>query len=90
MRYKSGIGNTLSELVILLTAREWSQDFEWSVHAPIAAKVGIKAETIAAIRDGRRPDALKSDEAIIYDFLGMKPTVENTRMYGANVEGQAV
>jgi 4-carboxymuconolactone decarboxylase len=26
LRYQSAIGNTLSELVILVTAREWSQD----------------------------------------------------------------
>ena len=31
LRYHSAIGNTLSELVILITAREWSQDFEWFV-----------------------------------------------------------
>ena len=40
LRYKSAIGNTLSELAILLTAREWSQDYEWSVHYPIALKAG--------------------------------------------------
>lgn len=68
LRYKSGIGNTLSELVILVTAREWTQDYEWYVHAPIAAKVGIKPEIIAAIRDGRRPDGMSDDESIVYDF----------------------
>ena len=69
LRFGSGIGNTLSELVIIITAREWSQDYEWSVHAPIAAKVGIKPEIIAAIRDGRRPDGMSGDEALIYDFM---------------------
>jgi len=68
LRYKSLIGNTLSELVILITAREWTQDYEWYVHAPIAAKMGIKPETIAAIRDGRRPDGMSEDETIVYDF----------------------
>src|SRR3954454_21939967 len=42
LRYNSAIGNTLSELAILVTAREWSQDYEWYVHQPIALKVGIK------------------------------------------------
>jgi hypothetical protein len=42
LRFKSAIGNTLSELVILITAREWTQDYEWHVHAPIALKAGIK------------------------------------------------
>jgi len=68
LRYKSGIGNTLSELVILVTAREWTQDYEWYVHAPIAAKMGIKPEIIAAIRDGRRPVGMTEDEEIVYDF----------------------
>jgi 4-carboxymuconolactone decarboxylase len=68
LRYASGVGNTLSEFAILITARDWSQDYEWSVHAPIAAKVGIKPETIAAIREGRRPAVMSRDETIIYDF----------------------
>jgi 4-carboxymuconolactone decarboxylase len=68
LRYASGIGNTLSEFAILITARDWGQDYEWSVHAPIAAKAGIKPEKIAAIREGRRPDAMSPDETIIYDF----------------------
>lgn len=68
LRYHSGIGTTLSELVILLVARHWSQDFEWYAHAPIAAKVGIAPEIIAAIRDGRRPEAMSDDEALVHDF----------------------
>lgn len=68
LRYKSGVGNTLSELAILVTAREWTQDYEWHVHAPIAAKAGIKPEIIAAIRDGRRPTGMSADEEIVYDF----------------------
>jgi 4-carboxymuconolactone decarboxylase len=68
LRYKSGIGTTLSELVILVTAREWTQDYEWYVHAPIAAKAGIKPEIIEAIRDGRRPTGMGEDEEIVYDF----------------------
>ncbi|MDE2579364.1 MAG: carboxymuconolactone decarboxylase family protein [Hyphomicrobiales bacterium] len=68
LRYKSALGNTLSELVILVTARSWSQDYEWHVHYPIALKVGIKKEIADAIADGRRPQAMSDDEAIVYDF----------------------
>lgn len=68
LRYKPKIGTTLSELVILVTARRWTQDYEWYVHAPIAKKVGIAPEIIEAIRDGRRPAAMSDDEAIVYDF----------------------
>jgi 4-carboxymuconolactone decarboxylase len=68
LRYKPKIGTTLSELVILLTARRWTQDYEWYVHAPIAAKAGVGAEVIDAIRDGRRPARMSDDEALVYDF----------------------
>lgn len=68
LRYNSALGNTLSELVILITAREWTQDFEWLVHYPIAIKAGIKPEIAAAIADGRRPTAMSEDEEIVYDF----------------------
>ncbi|MBN9357514.1 MULTISPECIES: carboxymuconolactone decarboxylase family protein [Herbaspirillum] len=68
LRYNSAIGNTLSELVILITAREWTQDYEWYVHYPIAIKAGIKPEVAAAIADGRRPEGLSEDEQIVYDF----------------------
>ena len=68
LRYKSAIGTTLSELVILVTAREWAQDYEWHVHAPIAVKQGIKQDIVDAIRDGRRPTGMSEDEEICYDF----------------------
>ena len=68
LRYNSAIGNTLSELVILITAREWTQDYEWYVHYPIAIKAGIKPEVAAAIADGRRPEGLSEDEQIVYDL----------------------
>src|SRR3978361_309786 len=47
LRFNSALGNMLSELVILVTAREWSQDFEWNFHYPIALKPGIKASVEA-------------------------------------------
>src|SRR4051794_22338269 len=68
LRYHSAIGNTLSELVILITAREWSQDYEWFVHQPIALKAGISRDITDAIADGHRPATMTADEAIVYDF----------------------
>lgn len=69
LRYKSVIGNTLSELTILITAREWSQDYEWYVHHPIALKAGIRDEVADAIAAGRRPAAMNPDEEIVYDYV---------------------
>jgi 4-carboxymuconolactone decarboxylase len=69
LRYRSAIGNTLSELVILVTAREWTQDYEWYVHEPIAVKAGIRQEICDAIAEGRRPAGMREDEEIVYDFV---------------------
>ena len=49
LRYHSAIGNTLSELVILITARAWTQGYEWSAHQPIALKAGISKDIVEAI-----------------------------------------
>ncbi len=68
LRYKSAIGNTLSELAILITAHAWTQDYEWSVHYPIALKAGIRKGVADAIAAGRRPSAMSPDEETVFDF----------------------
>jgi 4-carboxymuconolactone decarboxylase len=68
LRFKSVLPPKLSELAILITAREWTQQFEWSVHAQIAIKAGVNPEIVKAISEGRRPVGLSDDESIIYDF----------------------
>lgn len=68
-RFSSAVGNTLSELAILLTAREWGQSYEWSVHYPIAIKAGIAKATADSIAQGRHPKAMSADEEMIYDFV---------------------
>jgi 4-carboxymuconolactone decarboxylase len=68
LRFKSAIGNTLSELTILITAREWTQDFEWSYHYPIGIKAGLSQELLDAIALGKRPASLSPDEEIVYNF----------------------
>jgi 4-carboxymuconolactone decarboxylase len=68
LRYKSSIGNTLSELAILITAHEWAQDYEWAAHYPIALKAGIRKEVADDIAAGRRPSAMSQDEETVFDF----------------------
>jgi len=68
LRYRSAIGVRLSELAILVTAREWDQQVEWAIHAPIALQVGIPQDVVDAIARRERPAALLVDEAVVYDF----------------------
>lgn len=68
LRFQSTLPPKLNEFVMLITARHWTQQFEWRVHAKLAEKAGLKAEIIAALADGRRPEAMATDEATVYDF----------------------
>ncbi len=68
LRYRSAIGTRLSELAILVTARQWDQQVEWAIHAPIAADSGIAQSVIDAIARRERPDGMAPDEALVHDF----------------------
>jgi 4-carboxymuconolactone decarboxylase len=68
LRYNSAFDSALSEFAILITAREWSQDYEWSVHYPIAIKAGLKPEIAQALKEGRRPEGMSEEQTIVYDF----------------------
>jgi 4-carboxymuconolactone decarboxylase len=68
LRYKSVLPAALNEFTILITARRWSQGYEWAVHQPIAVKAGLKAEITQALAEGRRPQGMSADEELIYDF----------------------
>jgi 4-carboxymuconolactone decarboxylase len=68
LRYKSALPPRLSELVILITAREWTQQYEWNAHYPIALKAGLRREVADAIAEGQRPRAMQDDEAALFDL----------------------
>ena len=68
VRFASVLPPRLSEFVILITARHWTQNYEWAAHAPIAGREGLKSAIIEAIADGRRPEGMADDESAVYDF----------------------
>ena len=69
LRYNSAFEPRLSELAILMTARLWSQNFEWHAHRAIAEKAGLKVAIIEAVAEARRPTEMAADEVAIWDFL---------------------
>jgi 4-carboxymuconolactone decarboxylase len=69
LRFKSALPARLSEFVILMTARKWTQNYEWNAHAPLALKGGLKPEVVNAIAEGRRPTAMTRDEQALYDLV---------------------
>jgi 4-carboxymuconolactone decarboxylase len=68
VRFRSVLPPRLSEFVILLTARHWTQNYEWNAHEAIARQAGLDPDIIKAIADGRRPEKMAEDEDILYTF----------------------
>jgi 4-carboxymuconolactone decarboxylase len=66
LRFRSALAPRQSEFLILLTACDWTQQYEWQAHHQIALDAGLNAETAAAIAAGRRPDAMTEDETALY------------------------
>jgi 4-carboxymuconolactone decarboxylase len=68
LRWNTSLPPRLSELAILITAREWTAQYEWFAHYPLALKGGLDPRVADAIAAGKRPDAMKDDEAALYDL----------------------
>jgi 4-carboxymuconolactone decarboxylase len=68
LRFESVLPGYLRELVILMTARQWGQSYEWNAHYPLALDEGLSADLARAIAEGRRPEGMVEEEAILYDF----------------------
>ena len=64
----SALTPKLTEFAILIAARQWTNNFEWNAHNPLATRAGLSPAVIAAVADGRRPDKMAEDEAALYDF----------------------
>jgi 4-carboxymuconolactone decarboxylase len=68
LRYQSILPGWLREFVILMTARQWSQSYEWNAHYKLAVDEGLSADVARAIAEGHRPQGMVEEEAILYDF----------------------
>jgi 4-carboxymuconolactone decarboxylase len=69
LRFNSALNPRQTELAVLITARHWSQNFEWHHHRTLAEKAGLKPAICDALAVGRRPAHMADDETVIYDFL---------------------
>ena len=68
LRFDSTIDPRLREEVILLTARRYTQDYEWWTHEPLARAAGVASATIDAIAAGNVPPTLDHDEAVVFEL----------------------
>ncbi|MDB5413101.1 MAG: 4-carboxymuconolactone decarboxylase [Rubritepida sp.] len=68
LRFHSSIPAALNEFAILITAREWSSQYEWFAHHRLAMAAGLPASVAADLAQGRRPEGMNEDQRLVYEF----------------------
>ena len=68
IRFRSSLPSKLNELAIIITARQWTSQYEWFAHHRLALEAGLDPAIGQDIAHGRRPAKMDADERIVYDF----------------------
>ena len=68
VRWGTGQPPRLTELAIMITARQWTNQWIWRGHYQAGVKGGLDPSVGADIAAGRRPEKMKEDETILYNY----------------------
>lgn len=68
IRFRSSLAGKLNELAILVTARNWTSQYEWVAHHKLALEGGLDPKISDAIAQGQRPTGMDADETLVYEF----------------------
>lgn len=69
LRFGGRLPGHLTELIILMVAREWRCIHEWSVHAPLAVQKGLDPTIVEAVRCGGKPAFSDPDGALVHAYV---------------------
>ena len=68
LEFRSILPPDVREFVILIAAREWTQQYVWNSHYANAIRHGLSLETVNSLAEGRRPSTMSDSEEAVYDF----------------------
>jgi 4-carboxymuconolactone decarboxylase len=68
IRFRSSLAGKLNELAILVTARNWTSQYEWVAHHKLALEGGLDPKIAEDIAQGRHPAGMDADETLVYEF----------------------
>ena len=66
LRWSNKLPAPLLELAVLVTARRWTCQYEWTMHEKLARKAGLEPRTIDAVSQGKEPQGMSADETLVY------------------------
>jgi 4-carboxymuconolactone decarboxylase len=69
MRFHAELPKPALETVIIVTARYWMAQFEWSAHKRAALQAGVSPAIVDAIANGERPKGMTPDIETAYNFI---------------------
>ena len=69
VRFEFEQPEALKETLIIATAREMKQQYEFAAHARLARNAGVSESTISAIANGTAPAGLEGDEALLVTYV---------------------
>ncbi len=87
LRFHGNLTAPVRELAILTVATYHDCEFERWAHEPIALRVGLTDEQVAALRAGTRPDLEAADLEAAYDVC---QSILHSRAIGDDIYRQAV
>lgn len=67
-RFRTTLPPRLRELAILVTARFWDAEIEWSIHEPAGREAGIPRAAIEELKRHRTPEFEEPDEESVYNY----------------------
>ena len=92
LRFGSGVPTHLRELIILVIAREWDQDFEWGHHVPLARTAGLDEAVITAVAlraDITGPGDVQAVWRLVRELLDAREVTDATFDQARGVVGEA-
>src|SRR5271165_1430430 len=69
LRFNTSVPRRLNEFAILIQARLWTSQVEWTAHYPLALKAGLPQAVADDLKVGKRPWSMQPDEAAVYDMF---------------------
>ena len=67
-RFRTTLPDRIRELAILVTARFWDAQIEWSIHEPVGREAGLPRAIIEDIKRRRTPEFERGDEKSVYNY----------------------
>ncbi|MBI2186883.1 MAG: hypothetical protein HYU37_07125 [Acidobacteria bacterium] len=68
LRFGNQLGTRLTELAILVTARELNIQYQWTSHEPVALEAGLEPGVIDIVKYRRSPGGLSEKDALVIRF----------------------